>query len=61
MLEHADRNDAIELPRHGAIIHQRKPRPLVEPARFRALARQRELLLRQRHAQHVGAVIARQR
>ena len=52
MLEHADRDDAVEAAGHVAIILQEEADLSLQSALGRALLRDRELLGRERHAGH---------
>src|SRR5690606_26938698 len=52
VLEHADRNNAVELRRKLAIVLQRERDAALEACRFGALNGQRELLLRERDTHH---------
>src|SRR6187397_2789797 len=55
MLEHSDRDDAVEGAVNLAVVHQPELGPAAEAALGRPLHRQRMLLLRQRHADDLGA------
>jgi len=55
VLEHADRDDAVEGPLNGAIVFEAEIRDPVQALFLGARARQRELFLRERHAFDMGA------
>ncbi len=50
MLEHADRDDAVELPFHGAVVAKLEGNGLGEALGAGPLLRQLELFLAQGHA-----------
>ena len=55
VLEHADRNDAVEAARHCAIVDQLETHPTGKPAFGGALGGESLLFDRQRHAGHIDA------
>src|SRR3546814_8640126 len=55
MFEHADRHNPVEMSPHVAIIDQFELDMIVDASRFRALAGDLELFLRQGDPQHVNA------
>src|SRR3546814_5482398 len=55
MFKHADRHNSVEMSPHVAIIDQFEFDMIVDASRFRALAGDLELFLRQGDPQHVNA------
>ena len=60
MLEHADRDDPIEGPGLLAIVAQLEPHPVGQAALPGALARDLELMVRERDAEHLARAGFRQ-
>ncbi len=54
MLEHADRDDAVEDPLEVAVVLQRKAHGIFQTQLARPGPRHAQLLARQRHAEHTG-------